>query len=89
MEVCHMSTLTQLPNIGKELERQLNDIGIDTEEKLRDVGSLEAWLRIKAKDPSACYMRLCALEGALHGIRWHDLSLENKASLKSFYTQHK
>lgn len=84
-----MNTLTHLPNIGKELDRQLNAIGIETEEQLRGAGSHEAWLRIKIMDPSACYMRLCALEGALQGMRWHDLSPEAKADLKAFYTAHK
>lgn len=84
-----MSSLIDLPNIGKELEHQLNAIGIHSEEQLRDAGSHEAWLRIKLLDPSACYMRLCALEGALHGVRWHSLSPHIKADLKAFYNQYK
>jgi DNA transformation protein len=84
-----MNRLTHLANIGKELEQQLNSIGIDTEQQLRAVGSRDAWLRIKLQDPSACYMRLCALEGALHDIRWHLLSPEIKSDLKMFYNQHK
>lgn len=84
-----MSTLTQLPNIGEELERQLTKIGIETENQLREIGSREAWLRIKLLDPSACYMRLCALEGALQGLRWHSLPPEIKADLKMFYDQSK
>jgi DNA transformation protein len=34
-------------------------------------------------------MRLCALEGAIQGVRWHFLDEGTKKSLKDFYTQHK
>lgn len=64
-------------------------MGITTPEELRSVGSREAWLRIKAIDPSACLMRLSALEGAIQGIRWHALDPGIKAELKSFYYSYK
>ena len=84
-----MGTLTELPNIGAELEKQLINAGITTEEELIRVGSREAWTRIRQHDPSACYMRLCALEGAIRGIRWHNLDSETKVSLKEFYHKNK
>lgn len=80
-----MGILAKVPNIGAELEKQLFDVGITTEEELRRVGSREAGIRIQQRDPSACYMRLCALEGAIQGIRWHNLDSETKVSLKEFY----
>lgn len=84
-----MGELTKLPNIAGKLEAQLAEVGITTEEELRRLGSREAWLRIRACDPSACIMRLSALEGAIQGVRWHYLSDETKKSLKAFYTEHK
>lgn len=84
-----MNTLTALPNIGKTLARQLEEVGIPTEEELRRVGSREAWVRILARDPSACLSRLSALEGALRGVRWHNLTPEVKSELKSFYRQYR
>jgi len=80
-----MSKLSDLPNIGKKLEEQLNEVGIGTIEQLKEVGSKQAWLDIKAMDASACINRLCALEGAIEGIRWHNLSDEVKRELKAFY----
>ncbi len=80
-----MSKLSDLPNIGKKLEEQLNEVGIETIEQLKEVGSKQAWLDIKAIDDSACINRLCALEGAIQGIRWHNLSDEVKRELKQFY----
>ncbi|MDR0847280.1 MAG: TfoX/Sxy family protein [Lactobacillales bacterium] len=81
--------LTDLPNIGKELARQLNEVGIYNYDDLVDRGSEEAWLAIKEIDSSACYNRLCALEGALQGIRWHDLRENDKNRLKDFYSANK
>ena len=84
-----MSDLSVLPNIGKTLEAQLREGGIETEAQLRAAGSMGAWLRIQAADPSACYNRLCALEGALRGDRWHNLPDSVKQELKDFYNGHK
>ena len=84
-----MGELATLPNIAAKLEGQLADAGITTIEELRRIGSREAWLRILARDPSACIMRLLALEGAIQDVRWHYLDDETKRSLKEFYAQHK
>lgn len=84
-----MGELSTLPNIGAKLEAQLADGGINTIEGLKEVGSREAWLRILANDPSACLMRLSALEGAIRGVRWHYLDDDTKKSLKAFYQEHK
>ena len=56
-----MGELKTLPNIADKLEAQLHEVGIDSIEGLKQTGSREAWLRIASIDPSACYMRLCAL----------------------------
>lgn len=84
-----MSALTQLPNIGKTLAQQLTQVGVDSPEALARMGSRQAWLRIQQRDPSACYNRLCALEGAIRGVRWHDLDPAVKADLKTFYQDHR
>lgn len=81
-----MSTLSSLPNIGKVLEVQLFQVGIETIEQLQALGSKQAWLMIKEIDSSACYNRLCALEGAIENIRWHDLPEDIKKDLKEFYS---
>ncbi len=84
-----MSNMTDMANIGPKLEAQLAEVGIHTPEELKAVGSREAWLRIKAMDPSACLMRLCALEGAIRGIRWHNLDEDIKKEMQAFYHSHK
>lgn len=84
-----MSELSALPNIAAKLESQLANVGITTVKQLKDIGSREAWLRILARDPSACIMRLSALEGAIQNVRWHYLDEDTKKSLKEFYNQYK
>lgn len=80
-----MGELRKLPNIAEKLEAQLTEVGIPTVDALKQTGSREAWLRIAAIDPSACYMRLCSLEGAIQGVRWHNLDDATKKDMKVFY----
>ena len=80
-----MGELQKLPNIAAKLEAQLTDVGVASVDALKTTGSREAWLRIAAIDPSACYMRLCALEGAIQGVRWHHLDEPTKKEMKAFY----
>jgi DNA transformation protein len=84
-----MGELSKLINIGKELEKQLNEVGVKTFGDLKRTGSRNAWLKIRHIDSSACYNRLCALEGAIRGIRWHKLSDEIKNELKQFFERWK
>ena len=84
-----MGELSKLPNIGKVVEKQLNDVGINTADDLVNLGSKEVWLKIKEIDDSACSNRLMALEGAIQNIRWHNLSEEDKDNLRDFYNSQK
>lgn len=84
-----MGELQKLVNIGKVLEQQLAEVGIHTPEDLRKTGSKNAWLAILHNDPSACYNRLCGLEGAILNVRWHNLPQQTKDELKAFYRQAK
>ena len=81
--------LTSLPNICKDLSQKLITLGINTPEKLRSLGTEQVYLQIKALDPGACFSLLCALEGAIQGVRWHSLSAERKQELKQFMTMAK
>lgn len=84
-----MKRLSEYPNIGPEIEKQLHLVGIDTMEQLQDVGTIEAWLRIQSIDSSACIHRLYSLEGAIQGIKKTELSQQDKDYLKQFYNEHK
>lgn len=84
-----MGELAKLPNIGKEVERQLNEAGIMDYDQLKALGAEQAWLKIQEIDESACMHRLLALEGALQGVKKTLLPEERKAELKEFYKWHK
>ena len=82
--------LSGMPNIGKVLAEKLVQVGIDTPEKLKATGSENAFIRLKTLDSGACLSMLCALEGAIRDIRWHDLDKARKSELKAFFkTLHK
>lgn len=80
-----MVKLSELPNIGKVLEDDLIKAGIKTPADLKKIGSKEAFLRIYENDPTTCLNELCALEGAIHGIRWHNLDEAKKQELRKFH----
>ena len=84
-----MGELSKLPNIGKELERQLKEVGIMTADEVKRLGAQQAWLKSRAVDPSACLHRLTALEGAIQGIKKAELSPDKKAELKDFFSIYK
>ena len=89
MEEIIMGRLSDLPNIGKEVERQLNEVGLSTYEELKSLGAEAAWLKIQEIDESACIHRLYALEGAIQGVKKTFLPDERRAELKEFYNWHK
>jgi DNA transformation protein and related proteins len=42
-----MGELSKLPNIGKEVERQLNKVCIFTYDELKNIGAEQTWLKIQ------------------------------------------
>ena len=81
--------LTQLPNIGKVVAEKLIQVGINTPEELVSVGTEQAFIRLQTIDETACLSMLQAIEGAIQGIRWHNLSKERKTELIDFYRMRK
>lgn len=79
--------LTSLPNIGKVLEERLKEVGIEAAEDLKSVGSENAFIRLQTVDNTACVNEILALEGAIQGVRWHNLDDSSKERLKMFYQQ--
>ena len=80
-----MGELSKLPNISTVVEGKLNEVGIITKDQLKDIGSKQAFLSLRKNDSGACLNMLCALEGAIQGIRWHSLSDDVKKELKEFH----
>ncbi len=80
-----MGKLSQLPNIGKTMEKRLANVGINDVETLKKIGSKEAFKRLRLFEGDTCFCSLCGLEGAVEGIRWHYLSSDVKTELKKFF----
>ncbi len=78
-------SLTQLPNIGKVVAEKLVQAGISTPDELITLGTEQAFIRLLSFDDTACLSELQAIEGAIQGIRWHNLPKERKAELKEFF----
>ena len=78
-----MSELTSLRNIGKELEKKLKAVAITTAEELKKVGSEEAFVRLKLRDPQVCLVHLYALEGAISNTEYNQLEEDVKRRLKA------
>jgi DNA transformation protein len=79
-----MGQLSNRPNIGRTLEIKLNEAGIFTPAELVSLGAEHVFLRLSVDDESACFNMICALEGAIQGIRWHHLQKIRKEELKAF-----
>lgn len=60
------------------------DAGITSREQLIKIGAEKAFLQLSFDHPSACFNMLCALEGAMQDIRWHNSPKERKQELKEF-----
>lgn len=74
-----------LPNIGKNLAQKLKLAGIENAGHLKMLGAEKAFIKIKSIDKTACINMLFAIEGAIQGIRWHDLDKSRKEQLKEFF----
>lgn len=80
-----MGKLSELPNIGKTMEKRLSSVGINDVETLMKIGSKEAFTKLRILEGDTCFSSLCGLEGAIQGIRWHFISKETKDDLKKFF----
>jgi len=80
-----VSDLSRRINIGSDTESKLMQIGIDSVEKLIAAGSEKAFLKIRTVDPGACLSLLYGLEGAILGVKWHEIPADRKQELKQFF----
>jgi len=79
-----MSELSTLRNIGGRIEKRLKAVGISSAEELKQVGSKDAFIRLKAHDPSVCAVYLYTLEGAISDIEYNQLPEDVRQDLKDF-----
>jgi DNA transformation protein len=77
-----LAALAALPNIGTVLAEKLYRAGITSYDDLADLGSVEAYLKIWNHEGAIGYNMLYALEGAIQGVRWHELPQEQRERVK-------
>ena len=77
--------LSVMPNIGAILAKNLIQVGIESPEQLKSLGAEQAFIRLRVVEPDACVNKLYAIEGAIEGIRWHNLDPMRKQELKEFF----
>jgi DNA transformation protein and related proteins len=70
--------LEDVVNIGPALAHDLRAIGVTDLDALRELGADEAWIRMHAAGCHDCLSSLLALEGAVRGIRWMQISAADR-----------
>lgn len=78
--------LSDMSNIGKQLEKLLEEVGINTIDELKKIGSIEAGIRLTLNN-EFCANKLYAMEGAIQNIRWHELPKEYRDELYKKYQE--
>ena len=76
-----MCDLRSLANIGAVLASELIESGITTSAQLTEAGSVGVALQLEMHGFSVCGNKLYALEGAIRGIRWHDIPSQERQQL--------
>jgi DNA-3-methyladenine glycosylase I len=77
--------LSALKNIGKKIEKRLNEINVFNENDLFTLGSVNAYRQIKKNYPDEtlplCYY-LYSFDGALRDVHWNEIGESRKKKLK-------
>ena len=76
------SELLELMNVGPTMVKWLNEIEIFTKKDLESVDPVMTYRILKHQRSGVTLNALYSLYGALHGIRWDQLSEEEKARLR-------
>jgi DNA transformation protein len=76
-----MRSIEQLPNLGPASAKMLRAAGIGDEAELRALESVEAFKRVRQAGMAPSLNLLSAIEGALTGQRWDELSLDERMKL--------
>ncbi|MDA3820751.1 MAG: TfoX/Sxy family DNA transformation protein [Candidatus Delongbacteria bacterium] len=82
-----MTKLSESLNIGKVLELKLENVGISSLEELKKVGSEEAFSRVKQIDKNAGRSILFSIDGAVQGVKWHEIPEDRKDKLRAFFNE--
>ena len=82
------SDLSTLKNLGTASVNILNAVGIKSRQDLQRMGSVNAFLKIKARGIRVSKVMLYALEGALLDTHWKELDPDHKVHLLAEMEKH-
>ena len=71
----------KLRNIGPKSAAWLRQVGLRTREDLAAAGTVEAFMRVKRAGFKPTLNLLYAIEGALQGCHWQEISDERRSEL--------
>ena len=78
-----MTRIRDLLNLGPVMESRLAEVDITTAEQLARIGVVEAYQRLKFAFGAAITLNaLYAMEAAIEGLDWRELSEERKRELR-------
>ena len=75
--------LEDVVNIGPALAHDLRAVGVADLDALRTLGADEAWVRITTAGCHDCLSSLLALEGAVRGVGWMQISADDRDAVVS------
>lgn len=52
---------------------------------MKSISVEHTFIKLKTSENNTCFNTLFAIDGAILGIRWHELSEQRKAELKESY----
>ena len=81
-------SIATLPNLGSKSQQMLARAGITTVAQLQALGAVAAYAQTKKSGVAVSLNLLWALEGALTGMRWQDVSRAHRTSLLLALEQH-
>lgn len=76
-----MSESGKIRNVGPKSAAWLRQVGVHTQADLERLGAVETYMRVKRAGFRASLNLLYALEGALAGCHWAELSAERRGAL--------
>lgn len=71
----------KIRNIGPKSAAWLRQVGVRTEEEVKSLGSIEVYFKVKKAGFKASLNLLYALEGAVLGCHWTEVSNERRSEL--------
>ncbi|MFN0040165.1 MAG: TfoX/Sxy family protein [Burkholderiales bacterium] len=74
-------SLASLPNLGPKSAGYLRSAGIRTHADLERLESIAAYAKVKRVEPKASLNLLWAIEGALTGLHWREVTRKHRTSL--------